>query len=129
MKTSCFKYYTGDMGVAICLYPPLDWTGLRFPALAPERSAFYAIKNGSITHEEYEKLYKENILSQLDPHEIYNMFKNNVLLCWEEPGEFCHRRIVAEWLHENLEVDVPEWNSKDEKIEQLSKDKNIRPLF
>jgi len=128
MKTSCFKHYTGDMGVAICLYPPLDWTGLRFPALAPERSAFYAIKNGSITQKEYEKLYKENILSQLDPHEIYNMFKNNVLLCWEESG-FCHRFLISQWVQENTGFEVPEWNSKDEKIEQLSKDKNIRPLF
>ena len=64
MKTSCFKNYTGDMVVAICLYPPLDWSGLTFPALAPEKQAFYAIKQGKITQVEYEKRYRENILSK-----------------------------------------------------------------
>lgn len=129
MKTSCFKHYTGDMGVAICLYPPIDWTGLRFPALEPERSTFYAIKNGTITKEQYEKMYRENVLSKLDPKTIFEMFKNNVLLCWEEPGEFCHRRIVAAWIEENLGFEIPEWNSKDEKLEKLIKDKNVKPLF
>ena len=129
MKTSSFKWYTGDMGVAICLYPPIDWTGLQFPTLAPDRQLFFAIKQNNITNEQYAKLYKEQTLSQLDPQFIYNMFKNNVLLCWEDPGEFCHRRIVARWLEESLGISVPEWNIRDEKIEQIQKDKNIKPLF
>ena len=126
MKTSCFKYYTGDMGVAICIYPPIDWTGLRFPALEPDRSIFFAIKNDQLTQKEYEKLYREQTLSQLNPKDIYDMFKNNVLLCWENPGEFCHRRIVAKWIEESLGISVPEWNIKDE---QLLKSNNTTPLF
>lgn len=129
MKTSCFKYYTGDMGVAICIYPPIDWAGLRFPALEPERSIFFAIKNGQLTQKEYEKLYIQNTLGRLDPKNIYNMFKNNVLLCWEDPGEFCHRRIAAKWLEESLGISVPEWTRQDEKLEQLQQKKNIKPLF
>lgn len=129
MKTSCFKYYTGDMGVAICIYPPIDWNGLRFPALEPERSAFFAIKHGTISQEEYERLYREKVLSKLDPQHIYDMFKNNVLLCWEESRELCHRKIVANWIEENLGIEVPEWNKQDEKLEQLQKEKNIKPLF
>jgi hypothetical protein len=129
MKTSCFKYYTGEMGVAICLYPPIDWSGLRFPALEPERDIFFAIKNGQITQKEYEKLYRENTLGRLDPQTILNMFDKNVLLCWEDPGEFCHRRIVAKWIEESLGIEVPEWNYKDEKLLQLQQNKNIKPLF
>lgn len=129
MKTSCFKYYTGDMGVAICIYPPIDWTGLRFPSLEPGRREFFAIKEGKITQDEYEKRYREDVLSKLDPQHVYNMFKNNVLLCWENPGEFCHRRIVAKWIKENLGIEVPEWNIKDEKLVQLTKDKKVNPLF
>lgn len=113
------------MGVAICIYPPIDWTGLRFPALEPERSTFYAIKNGTITQQEYERLYREQVLSKLDPQNIYDMFRNNVLLCWENPGEFCHRRIVAAWLYENLGIIVNEWTPDDEKIMK----KNSNPLF
>jgi len=125
MKTSCFKYYTGDDGVAICLYPPIDWADLRFPALAPSKEMFYEIKHGEITKEQYEKRYREEILSQLDPRQIYNMFKNNVLLCFEDPGEFCHRRIVAAWIRENIGIEVPEWEPRDE-IKKIS---NANPLF
>lgn len=117
------------MGVAICLYPPIDWSGLRFPALEPERDIFFAIKNGQLTQKEYEKLYRENTLGKLDPQTILSMFNKNVLLCWEDPGEFCHRRIVAKWIQESIGIEVPEWNYKDEKLLQLQQKKNIKPLF
>jgi len=126
MKTSYFKYYTGDMGVAICLYPPIDWSGLQFPALAPSTSSFYDIKSEKIDKKEYEKRYREEILAKLDAQQVHNMFKNNVLLCWEKSGEFCHRHIVSAWIKEQLNIEVPEWNIKDE---QLLKSKNINPLF
>ncbi|CAA9430873.1 hypothetical protein AVDCRST_MAG82-2099 [uncultured Rubrobacteraceae bacterium] len=34
-----------------------------------------------------------------------------VLLCWErlaDPGEWCHRRLLADWLHTQTEIVVPE---------------------
>jgi len=31
-----------------------------------------------------------------------------ILLCWENSGVFCHRRLVAEWFEEELGVSVPE---------------------
>ncbi len=129
MKTSNFKYYTGDMGVAICLYPPIDWSGLQFPSLAPPRHLFFDKKGGRIDNATYEKIYYEEVLDKLDPQYIYDMFRNNVLLCWEEPGEFCHRRLVAQWIEKELGIEVPEWNKQDEKLEELSKKKNIKPLF
>lgn len=117
------------MGVAICLYPPIDWAGLQFPTLAPPRHLFFAKKGGQLDNKQYEEIYFKEVLDKLDPQYIYDMFRNNVLLCWEEPGKFCHRRIVAKWLEDKLGVEVPEWNKQDEKIEELSKKKNIKPLF
>ena len=35
-----------------------------------------------------------------------------VLLCWEQPGEFCHRLVVAAWLQKELGVVVEEFNPK-----------------
>jgi hypothetical protein len=124
MKTSCFNKYTGDMGVAVCLYPPIDWAGLRFPALAPTSNMFQEIKSGKINKIEYEHRYREEVLGKLDAGYIYIMLKNNVLLCWEPPGEFCHRRIIASWIKEELGYDVPEWNLKDDAVI-----KNKNPLF
>jgi len=125
MKTSCFRYYTGDDGVSVCLYPPIDWSGIQFINLAPDKQTFFEKKAGQMTNEEYEKRYKEEILSKLDPHKIYNMFKNNVLLCWEGERTHCHRRLIAEWIQENVGIEVPEWNIKDE----IKKSNNINPLF
>lgn len=116
MKTSCFKYYTGDQGVSICVYPPIDWTGCQYLGLAPDRQLLFDMKNGKLTKEQYEKLYRENTLSKQDPKRIYEMFKHNVLLCWESPGKFCHRRIVAKWIEENLGIEVLEWNPQDDII-------------
>ena len=34
--------------------------------------------------------------------------KDIVLLCHEKAGEFCHRRLVADWLNRELGIEVPE---------------------
>jgi hypothetical protein len=41
-----------------------------------------------------------------------------VLLCHEKEGDFCHRRLVASWLENNLGIKVPELG-KMQKQEQL----------
>lgn len=48
--------------------------------------------------EEYTRRYRSEILSGLNPLEVYSELDNSVLLCWERAGAFCHRRIVADWL-------------------------------
>ena len=124
MKTSNFKTYKGPDGIAICIYPPVDWSGPRFPALEPERSDFYKIKGGAMSQEEYEESYRKKVLARLDPQKIYDTLKDYVLLCWEKPGDFCHRRIVSAWLKEELGVIVDEWTPDDESV-----NKNSNPLF
>jgi hypothetical protein len=34
--------------------------------------------------------------------------EGKVLLCWELPSQFCHRRLVTEWLEKNLLIEVTE---------------------
>jgi len=124
MKTSCFKLYKGDKGIAICLRPPEEWESVTFPALEPNRQDHLAYRYGKMTWEEFEKSYRDTVLAKLDAREIYNRLKDMVLLCWEDPkwekgrttGDFfCHRRIVAKWIKEQLNIDVPEWDPADEK--------------
>jgi hypothetical protein len=124
MKTSNFKSYNGDKGVAICIYPPLDWQGEQFPSLAPDRKTFFAKKACEIDEVEYENQYRKKVLSKLDPNKVYDMFANKVLLCWEPAGEFCHRRIVADWIKEELGIEVPEWKPGDDDPKNIQK-----PLF
>lgn len=125
MKTSNFKSYKGSDGVAICLYPPLNWKGEVYMELAPSKSTFFEKKANKIDEAEYEKRFYNETLSKLDPQEIYNKFKDKVLLCWEPSGEFCHRRIIAKWIKSNLEIEVPEWDIKDINI----KKEKVNSLF
>jgi uncharacterized protein (DUF488 family) len=124
MKTSNFKTYRGDMGISICLYPPLDYAGAQYPSLAPDRQTFFAKKAGDIDEKEYEKQYREKILSKFDPKEIYEQLQRNVLLCFEPAGEFCHRRIFSDWIQENLGIEIPEWQPGDDDPDNFQK-----PLF
>ena len=76
--------------------------GRTYPALAPRREM---LKMAEGTYrEEYQK-----ILDNLDPQRVYeDLGGNSTLICWEAPGIFCHRRLVAAWLEEHLGVTVPE---------------------
>ena len=66
---------------------------------------------------EYRRLYKAEILSQLDPLAIaaelvaLDPDRTPVLLCYEfgGHGEFCHRALAAEWLSVALGQPVPEF--------------------
>jgi len=69
--------------------------------LAPSIKLLNGYKDGRITDEEYEKIYREETLSILDPKETYEKCKNSVLLCYEKEEDFCHRQIVSSWFKEN----------------------------
>jgi hypothetical protein len=62
----------------------------------------------------YLPIYKDQ-LKKLSPEGILENIKSLahgkdcILLCYEKPGEFCHRRIVAKWLNHYLNIDVQEY--------------------
>lgn len=81
---------------------PKGVTGINYDALAP------AAKSLKASDEEYDRAYAK-ILAGLDPRKVYeDLGDTSVLLCFEKPNEFCHRRIVAEWLEFHLGIVVPE---------------------
>ena len=89
----------------------LAWLqGLRtYQPLCPGWDLVKTYKNGKISQDEYEYLYHEEILNRLDPSKVYeDLGEDAILLCWEKPGVFCHRRIVAQWLYDNLHIKVSE---------------------
>jgi len=70
-------------------------------------------------HEEYTRTYHEKILKRLNPKRLfYDIGKDSILLCWEAPGIFCHRRIVADWFYKHLGIEVPEWAKPEPVIEK-----------
>ncbi len=110
MQTSNFAWAAGDRlnkPVSIARYAPRWYKGRRYLALAPTRQM---LKMGG---DEYRVAYQE-ILDRLDPRKVYeDLGPDAVLLCWERPGEFCHRRLVAEWLEIHLGIKVPEIGQDD----------------
>jgi len=105
MHTSSFwRFYRQEDPrlVAISLKTPEWFQGRHYPALAPREDMLH------LGEEDYRLEYRA-ILDRLDPRQVYeDLGADAILLCWEQPGAFCHRRLVAEWLEKNLGVVVPE---------------------
>lgn len=78
------------------------------------------------SHEKYLKLYDE-ILNKQNPYEVIKQLerigngKDVALCCYEKPGDFCHRHILAKWLSENTGMIIEEYGvSKEPKYTQCS---------
>lgn len=101
--------------ISICRKAPDWYTGIQYKALAPKYSFFKVFKE---THDEnyYIEHFENEVLGTLlHPQDVLSTLiekangKIPCLLCYEKPGDFCHRHIVSEWLHNNLGVHVEEF--------------------
>ena len=108
MKTSYFSKYKGTEAVAISGGIPLWYKGRWYNQLAPKYWFFQKYKKDR-DKEHYIECYNRDVLGQLDAQTVYNQLgEDAVLLCYEKSGEFCHRRLVADWFKRELGIDVPE---------------------
>ena len=49
--------------------------------------------------------------------------KDVALCCYEKPGDFCHRHILAKWITENTGIEITEFGvveKKEPKYEQAN---------
>ncbi len=102
--------------VAISVGVPVwyDDADARMRELAPTWSML------SLSRSDYERQF-QSILSKLDPDDILRRLpKGAVMLCWEYPGRFCHRRIVAEWLEQRCGIEVPEYGIPRDKTPSVA---------
>lgn len=82
-----------------------DFSGETFLELAPKEAFFRVWKNnrGVIPEDEntryYVEEYYKQVLSKLDPAEVYRKLEYKTLLCYEDSSEFCHRHLVAAWFN------------------------------
>jgi hypothetical protein len=99
-------------GVSISLYPPSGWKGEEYAKLAPSKVLLNDYKNRKLGVPDYCRIYREETLAPLDPElviqDLQQMRSEIVMLCYEPPGDFCHRMIVADWLSIVLKRHVPE---------------------
>lgn len=96
--------------ISICGKAPNWYKGLQYKKLAPKYDFFMKWKE---THDNdyYIKCYNEQVLNKLD---VINVVRDLIcivsedttgeyicLVCYEKPGDFCHRHLVADWLSKN----------------------------
>jgi uncharacterized protein YeaO (DUF488 family) len=112
MKTSYFanrRAAADPQAVAISRGVPRWFKGRVYDPLRPSWKLVQGAKSGELSHEEYERRYRAEVLEGLDPATVVRELGDDaVLLCWERPDAPCHRRLVARWLEERLGIAVPE---------------------
>lgn len=88
-------------------------------ALAPDSETLWAHKGRRIDDAEYSRRYNtkldeagESVGELLADVSSRHPGKDIFLLCWEKPGEFCHRRLLADWLKAHYSMDIPEWTGR-----------------
>ena len=63
---------------------------------------------------DYIQGYYRTVLAKLDPVQVYReLGENAILLCYEKPPGFCHRRLAAKWLEDTLGIIVPEMKPEE----------------
>lgn len=95
---------------------------------------------GDITQDRYVELYNKEILGKLRVEEVVYEIerlsgrKDAALLCYEKPGDFCHRHLLADWLTRESGLVVEEFDQEKHSTAQpqpetVSKADNEPTLF
>ena len=96
--------------ISIALYPPKDYRGKSYRALAPHPGV---LRDWRRDHDEPNYIRDFNLMLEDLSQEVVvkdlmflsgnfknlNYLPDIVLLCYERPDEFCHRHLVANWLN------------------------------
>ena len=106
--------------ISICGKAPDWYKGLQYKKLAPKYDFFMEWKKNH-DNDYYIKCFNEQVLDKLNVDDVIKeldsllidaatsldytgdlmLVPQIVLVCYEKPGDFCHRHLVAGWLNEN----------------------------
>lgn len=111
--TSNFAISGNDSrSISIARSAPPFFKGRTYFKLRPTHFMVEEYKNGRMSVEQYCDLY-EDILKELDPYYVLDSLEDeSILLCWEAPGKFCHRMLVANWIQSETGTIVNEISYK-----------------
>ena len=88
-----------------------------YKKLSPPWPIVDALHKRTITHQQYAAIYQNQILSKLDPNEVYNeLGEDPILLCYEHSKQFCHRHLAAKWLSKSLDIQIHELDLSPTKL-------------
>lgn len=90
--------------IAICGKTPDFYCGLTYKKLAPKYS-FFKIWKETHDNDYYIKHFNKLVLDELNADKVVEELselsstEDFALICYEKPGDFCHRHLVADWLN------------------------------
>lgn len=101
----------GIVPISISLWKPKWYEGLQLLQVAPKA---FMLKE-DLTQQQYIDCYKRYVTDRLRVEEVVRWIENlsqgkdAALLCYEKPGDFCHRHLLAEWMTRESGLVVEEW--------------------
>ena len=109
----------GIVPIGVALWPPRYFRGVSMQQVAPRR---YMLDD-RLTDEEYIRMYREDVLRLVSARVFIHQLeeagrgKDVALCCFEKPGLFCHRHILAQWIKEQTGITVAEFGAAEPKQE------------
>lgn len=109
----------GIVPVSIARWDPKRFEGISYKTVAP----LPEMLRNDITNEQYTLMYQRRILSNLNPGKIVRDLhimtggKDCALLCYEKPGDFCHRHLLADWMLKETGLVIQEFGLDERKKE------------
>ena len=111
----------GIVPIGVALWPPRFFRGISMKQVAPRR---YMLDD-RLTDEEYIRMYRNDVLRLVDARSLIQDLERAsrgmdvALCCFEKPGDFCHRHILAKWLNEQTGIEVSEFGVAESRQETL----------
>jgi hypothetical protein len=98
---------------------PYKYLMIREEPFAPSKGLLDWWRRPGVRTSEDEEIYERKYLPQLEDagvekldallqEKVAGSADTVILLCHEEPGEFCHRRLFAQWWEEQTGQEIPE---------------------
>ena len=108
--TSCFKFAKSldeskYFVVSISRYSPRGFKGYKCKEFAPPAYLLRWFKNG-LSRYHYSVRYRHVVLESINVHKVFENLavqaggRDIVLCCFEPTYEFCHRRLLAQYVQE-----------------------------
>lgn len=109
----------GIIPIAICGGIPEGYKGRWYKKVAPSWSIYSEYKDSGDSKRYTERFLKE-ILAKRNVEQVfqdlYNLAdetSNFAMICYEKPGDFCHRHLVADWFRD-YGIECKEYKSIEE---------------
>ena len=111
--TSCYSLNANSPdAIAISHVVPEYFEGKTLSKLAPTGDMLRKFKDDCLNYKpiNYRKAYIDLLKARgITPQSLIEEIPDGaVLLCYEPAGEFCHRRVLAEWIEQETGFVIPE---------------------